>query len=78
MKSYQAAIAIGNTKTLAFKSSIFPYLIKRIISYGFYSFEMVIRFAAILSIVGIGTIGQLLSDQYATEDNFSHMSIVLW
>ncbi|CRH45926.1 ABC-type phosphate/phosphonate transport system, permease component [Mycoplasmopsis arginini] len=50
---------------------------KRIVSYGFYSFEMVVRFAAILSIVGIGTIGQLLSDQYAVENNFSHMSIVL-
>ncbi|PZV99250.1 PhnE/PtxC family ABC transporter permease [Metamycoplasma auris] len=78
MNSYQGTIAIGNTKALAFKSSVLPYLMKRIVSYGFYSFEMVIRFAAILSIVGIGTIGQLLSDQYATENNFSHMSIVLW
>lgn len=76
--AYQGAQAIGNSKALAFKSSILPYLMKRIVSYGFYSFEMVVRFAAILSIVGIGTIGQLLSDQYAVENNFSHMSIVLW
>ncbi|MBN4089651.1 PhnE/PtxC family ABC transporter permease [Mycoplasma enhydrae] len=76
--AYQGAQAIGNTKTLAFKNAIYPYLIKRIVSYGFYSFEMVVRFAAILSIVGISTIGQLLSDQYATEANFSHMSIALW
>ncbi|ENY68642.1 Hypothetical protein, predicted transmembrane protein [Metamycoplasma auris 15026] len=78
MNSYQGTIAIGNTKALAFKSSVLPYLMKRIVSYGFYSFEMVIRFAAILSIVGIPTIGQLLSDQYALPDNYSHMSIVLW
>lgn len=76
--SYQGAQAIGNTKLTAFKTAIFPYLIKRIVSYGFYSFEMVVRFAAILSIVGISTIGQLLADQYATDDKFSHMSIALW
>lgn len=76
--AYYGAQAIGNNKALAFKSAILPYLMKRIVSYGFYSFEMVVRFAAILSIVGIGTIGQLLSDQYAVEHNFSHMSIVLW
>ncbi|MGX9372656.1 PhnE/PtxC family ABC transporter permease [Mycoplasma sp. 3398] len=76
--AFQGAQAIGNNKTLAFKSAILPYLIKRIVSYGFYSFEMVVRFAAILSIVGISTIGQLLSDQYAITDNLSHMSIVLW
>ncbi|WP_029608617.1 PhnE/PtxC family ABC transporter permease [Mycoplasma simbae] len=78
ISAYQGAQAIGNSKALAFKSAILPYLMKRIVSYGFYSFEMVVRFAAILSIVGIGTIGQLLSDQYAVENNFSHMSIVLW
>ncbi|WP_373438734.1 PhnE/PtxC family ABC transporter permease [Metamycoplasma equirhinis] len=78
ISAYQGMQAIGNGKILAFKKSIFPYLSKRIVSYGFYSFEMVVRFAAILSIVGIPTIGQLLSDNYASIDKFSHISIVLW
>ncbi|SGA30405.1 Uncharacterised protein [Chlamydia abortus] len=38
---------------------------------------MVVRFAAILSVVGIETIGTLLTDQYATTNNFSHLSIAL-
>ncbi|UUD36901.1 Phosphate-import permease protein phnE [Mycoplasmopsis californica] len=78
MNAYYGMLAIGNTKFNAFKKSILPYLSKRISSYGFYSFEMVVRFAAILSAVGITTIGQLLSDNYATPDNYSHLSIVLW
>ncbi|MBN0919216.1 PhnE/PtxC family ABC transporter permease [[Mycoplasma] gypis] len=78
VSNYYSMQAIGNNKYLAFKKAIFPYLLKRIISYGFYSFEMVVRFAAILSIVGISTIGTLLIDDYGTPDNFSHLSIVLW
>ncbi|MBN0970689.1 PhnE/PtxC family ABC transporter permease [Mycoplasma phocoeninasale] len=78
VSAYAGIQSIGNGKIIAFKASIFPYLIKRIFSYGFYSFEMVIRFAAILSIVGISTIGELLADNYATINNYSHMSIVIW
>ncbi|AXE60595.1 alkylphosphonate ABC transporter permease [[Mycoplasma] phocae] len=78
VSAYTGIQSIGNGKVIAFKVSIFPYLIKRIFSYGFYSFEMVVRFAAILSIVGISTIGELLADNYATINNYSHMSIVIW
>lgn len=76
--TYNAIQAFGNNKIIAFNNSILPYLIKRIVSYGLYSFEMVVRFAAILSVVGIETIGTLLTDQYATTNNFSHLSIALW
>lgn len=76
--TYNAIQAFGNNKIIAFNNSILPYLIKRIVSYGLYSFEMVVRFAAILSVVGIETIGTLLIDQYATTNNFSHLSIALW
>ena len=78
VKSYYGVQAIGNGKFVAFKNSIFPYLTKRIFSYGFYSFEMVVRFAAILGIVGISTIGDLLQDYSDSQNTFSHMSIVIW
>ncbi|QKT05710.1 ABC transporter permease [Mycoplasma sp. OR1901] len=78
VSSYYGLQAIGNNKWNAFKKSILPYLIKRIVSYGFYSFEMVVRFAAILSIIGISTIGQLMADEYAVPNNFAHLSIAIW
>lgn len=39
---------------------------------------MVVRFAAILGIVGISTIGELLQDYSDSQSTFSHMSIVIW
>lgn len=78
VSSYYSAQSIGNTKTIAFKNTIFPYLVKRIVSYGFYSFEMVVRFAAILGVVGISTIGWLLNQFTNIPENFSHASIVIW
>ncbi|MBU4691304.1 PhnE/PtxC family ABC transporter permease [Mycoplasma zalophi] len=78
VSSYYGLQSIGNKKWIAFKKSILPYLIKRIVSYGFYSFEMVVRFAAILSIIGIATIGQLMADEYAVPNHFGHLSIAIW
>ncbi|QSF13865.1 ABC transporter permease [Mycoplasma sp. Mirounga ES2805-ORL] len=78
VSTYLGMLSIGNTKFQAFRKSILPYLIRRIVTYGLYSFEMVVRFAAILEVVGIQTIGTLLNDDYATPNNWSHMSIVLW
>ncbi|QJR43938.1 PhnE/PtxC family ABC transporter permease [Mycoplasma miroungirhinis] len=78
VSSYYGLQSIGNKKLIAFKTSILPYLMKRIVSYGFYSFEMVVRFAAILSIIGIATIGQLMADEYAVPRNFGHLSIAIW
>ncbi|WP_027120444.1 PhnE/PtxC family ABC transporter permease [Mycoplasmopsis lipofaciens] len=76
--AYHGLQAIGNSKILAFKKSILPYLSKRIFSYGFYSFEMVVRFAAILSVVGISTVGSLLTSEYVGPDGAPHISVVLW
>lgn len=78
VSSYYSAQSIGNSKLIAFKNTIFPYLTKRIVSYGFYSFEMVVRFAAILGVVGISTIGWLLNTFTDNPLNFSHASIVIW
>ncbi|WP_051675955.1 PhnE/PtxC family ABC transporter permease [Ureaplasma canigenitalium] len=75
--NYQALQSFGNTKLVAFKNSIMPYLNKRIFAYGFYSFEMVVRFAAVLSIVGIPTIGESV-DNYQEVDKFGGLTIVLW
>ncbi|MCV3753956.1 PhnE/PtxC family ABC transporter permease [Ureaplasma zalophigenitalium] len=77
VSAYHGMQAIGNTKLVAFKNSILPYLNKRIFAYGFYSFEMVVRFAAILSIVGIPTIGESISN-YQEPDKFGGLNIVLW
>ncbi|QJG66914.1 PhnE/PtxC family ABC transporter permease [Mycoplasma phocoenae] len=78
VSSFYGLQSIGNNKIISFKKAILPYLSRRIVSYGFYSFEMVVRFAAILSIVGISTIGQLMADEYAVPYNYSHLSIVIW
>ncbi|MCV3743367.1 ABC transporter permease subunit [Ureaplasma sp. ES3154-GEN] len=77
VSAYHGLQAIGNNKMVAFKRSIMPYLNKRIFAYGFYSFEMVVRFAAILSIVGIPTIGESVTN-YQEYGKFGGLTIVLW
>ncbi|WP_051599915.1 PhnE/PtxC family ABC transporter permease [Mycoplasma elephantis] len=78
VSTYYGMLSIGNTRFQAFKKSILPYLMKRIVTYGLYTFEMVVRFAAILEVVGIETIGSLMNDKYAVPNHWSHLSIVLW
>lgn len=77
LSSFDALQSAGNQKNRSIIRAVFPYLAKTIISYGVYSFEMVIRFAAILGVVGISTIGILMSDTYATSDKWGHLTIVL-
>lgn len=77
LDSFVALRALGNQKNRAIVKAVMPYLIRSVVSYGFYAFEMVIRFAAILGVVGISTIGQLLSVDYKPIENWGHMSIVL-
>lgn len=78
VSAYEGMQAIGNNKQISFNKAIFPYLSKRIMSYGLYSFEMVIRFAAILSLVGIESIGSWLGEMSQAVERFSHLSIVIW
>ncbi|CAM9151541.1 ABC transporter permease [Mycoplasma marinum] len=77
LNAFVALQALGNQKNRSITMAVFPHLIKSIVSYGVYAFEMVIRFAAILGVVGIATVGSLLSDKYKPPTRWGHMSIVL-
>jgi len=77
LQAFSSLQALGNQKNRSIVKAVMPYLFKSIISYGVYAFEMVIRFAAILGVVGIVTIGALLKDIYAPPNKWGHMSIVL-
>ena len=77
IQAFTSLQALGNQKNRAITKAVMPYLFKSIISYGVYAFEMVIRFAAILGVVGIVTIGSLLSDTYKQPNMWGHMLVVL-
>ena len=76
IQAFNSLQALGNQKNRAITKAVMPYLFKSIISYGFYAFEMVIRFAAILGVVGIVTIGSLLND-YKQPHMWGHITVVL-
>lgn len=78
ISSYEGLQSIGNSKIMSFRKAVFPYLIRRIVSYGFYSFEMVVRFAAILAVIGISSIGTPLNDFSSLPDSWTHLSLVIW
>ncbi len=75
--SYNALRSFGVPKYRALIKSVAPQYSRKLVTYGIYTFEIVIRFAAILGVVGIATIGQLMNDDYSTPDKWGHMTIVL-
>ena len=77
LESHESLQALGVSKNRSITKSVFPYLMRSIMYYGVYAFEMVIRFATILGVVGITTIGALLSDKYRKIDRWGHMAVVL-
>ena len=77
ISTYHALQAFGNSKYRAIMSGVVPIIMKKIVSYSLYSFEIVVRFATILGVVGIATIGVLLKDNYSPIAKWGHMSIVL-
>ncbi|WKX02460.1 PhnE/PtxC family ABC transporter permease [Candidatus Mycoplasma mahonii] len=77
METFNALQAFGNSRFRALRQSVLPFLMKKALSYGLYAFEIVIRFATILGVINISTIGMLLSDRYSDVGMWGHMTIVL-
>jgi phosphonate transport system permease protein len=63
MGAYTAIEATGATKTQAFFRAVIPQIMGSYLSLTLYSFEINIRYAAILGYVGAGGIGILLQDR---------------
>ena len=62
MGAYLAIEATGATKTRAFFTAVIPQIMGTYLSLSLYSFEINIRYAAILGYVGAGGIGVILNN----------------
>jgi phosphonate transport system permease protein len=65
LSAYTAIEATGATKSRAFLTAIVPQILPSYLSFSLYSFEINIRYAAILGYVGAGGIGLLFDDRMA-------------
>jgi phosphonate transport system permease protein len=63
MNAFLALEAPGATKTQSFFRAVVPQIMGSFLSLTLYSFEINIRYAAILGYVGAGGIGLLLNDR---------------
>ena len=63
--AYTAIESTGCSKPKAFVTAVFPQIMPSYLSYSLYSFEINIRYAAILGYVGAGGIGLLFDDRMA-------------
>jgi phosphonate transport system permease protein len=63
MGAFTAIEATGATKTKSFFTAVLPQIMGSFLSLSLYSFEINIRYAAILGYVGAGGIGLLLNDR---------------
>lgn len=61
--AYEALLATGSNKARAVVVAIFPVMIPTFLSTALYSFEINIRYSAILGYVGAGGIGLLISEK---------------
>lgn len=63
MEAFKAMEAMGLTKLQSFRQAILPQIIPTYFSIALYSFEINVRYAAILGYVGAGGIGLILNNQ---------------
>ena len=63
--AYTAIESTGSSKPKAFATAVIPQIMPSYLSYSLYSFEINIRYAAILGYVGAGGIGLLFDDRMA-------------
>ena len=63
MGAFEAMEAVGATKLRAFMSAILPQILPTYFSNCLYSFEINVRYAAILGYVGAGGIGLILNEK---------------
>ncbi len=76
MGAFQAIESTGATKLQAFTVSILPQIYGNFVSTALYSFEINIRYSAILGFVGAGGIGILLNDAMSLRD-YGKVSVML-
>ncbi len=76
MGAFQAIQSSGATKPQAFAAGILPQIYGQFISVALYSFEINIRYSAILGFVGAGGIGILLNDAMSLRD-YGKVSVML-
>lgn len=74
--AYEAIQSSGATKAQAFASGILPQIYGHFVSTTLYSFEINMRYSAILGFVGAGGIGILLNDAMSLR-NYGRVSIML-
>ena len=76
MGAFTAIESTGATKLQAFIASILPQIYGNFISTSLYSFEINIRYSAILGFVGAGGIGILLNDAMSLR-RYGNVSVLL-
>jgi phosphonate transport system permease protein len=76
MGAFTAIESTGATKLQAFTASILPQLYGNFFSTSLYSFEINIRYSAILGFVGAGGIGILLNDAMSLR-RYGNVSVLL-
>lgn len=76
MGAFQALESAGATKLQAFVAAILPQIYGNFVSTALYSFEINIRYSAILGFVGAGGIGILLNDAMSLRD-YGKVSVML-
>lgn len=74
--AFQAIQSAGATKAQAFAAGILPQIYGQFVSIALYSFEINMRYSAILGFVGAGGIGILLNDAMSLRD-YGKVSIML-
>jgi phosphonate transport system permease protein len=77
MGPFEAMESLGATKVQAFIASIIPQLLPTYLSICLYSFEINVRYAAILGYVGAGGIGLLLDEKLGWRE-YSKAGMVLF
>lgn len=68
MGPFEAMEAVGSTKLKAFIGAIMPQILPSYFSMCLYSFEINVRYAAILGYVGAGGIGLILNEKLAWRE----------
>ena len=77
MGPYEAIQSTGATKLQSFMAAIMPQILPSFYSMSLYTFEINVRYAAILGYVGAGGIGKYMNDNFETN-KYSVVPILLF
>ncbi len=73
---YEAARATGANWFLAVKTSVFPQVLPDYVAYALYIFELLIRAAVVLGLVGAGGVGEPL-DRYRQFFQYGNVMVIV-